>query len=679
MNRSTRLSTRLLKSFGAFRMQAVQSQFAQVPLFDQSLNEELQALERRQSFLSGAPSSARRGHEKGGPVFYSMQSQPHGQPSTYTTGQFSPLSVELSGKSSSPSPSSAVVYTDTNSNSHSPGRAAWDNRYGRHGPPTFTLPPKITRPWSVEMLMRRGEALHSALRQPQFRTAPERIAVPGGRTSTQQKYNTKSPRRAGGRSKRQGNSPNAADSSSENEEYQRRHGGSHAGSARMTAARPEDALLHEEQPLSAVAQRAAEELVAELDDYLLGEQIERAAARKSMQEERLNKLGLPLPGAVGDGGTQTDRALTRFHPDQHGIPPEREKSALDESIAKLLQRATSTTNTTPSSPRRGVQGLDSSAQTSPPRGALAREATRKVDPRDLVLDAAGYRPAAASFEAASGDTVWRRMLLEEKNPARRPPNTPSAYQLATMSSAEATPQRARAGRSHMARDELAVPSDRSKVLSTQPEFAAPIFETKHEIMRQLDRMQLANEEMLVRNKILTGGVPDVQLSSAHNALAHIAEARRVAHPAGFAAPIGGYGSVADRRESGPEHADHVMTSESDRWASAGVMQQLHTENRGFQANQAMPLRRWASDNANQVPSAVVRSTLPRHTPGGSIGGYTPNFSYAPSAGSQGYDARKKWENVRFAAGDVQPSQNVNLNDLSATASEWMQTNPQQFF
>ena len=116
----------------------VQRRFASVPLFDQALAHELAALERRST--STAPQV--------GPNSRSSQGRSGARPewNNLSSGTFRDPT-----EASSPSPAPGGVYQQQRGGAQT----------------TFRLPEKIQRPWSVEVLLHRGEAITQSQSHPQ--------------------------------------------------------------------------------------------------------------------------------------------------------------------------------------------------------------------------------------------------------------------------------------------------------------------------------------------------------------------------------------------------------------------------------------------------------------------------------------------------------------------------------
>lgn len=684
-------------------MEDVRSKFAGVPLFDQNLNAELLALERRQlaqtnhtengHVLPGGPNRffsmgdippstggvwAAHAGDGGGTLRPAQPTAVYPPGSAHGPRSHSPLSVDLSPSSSqSPAPAASRMRPDF------AGRAAAEA--------TFALPPKIMRPWSVEVLMRRGELASANLRHSQFDNDAQRPplqsrlahrrGVAKGRHGEEgaDRFMNASTRRRG----HVGNSPNAADSSSPDDEYRQGMNPERHHTA--------DSFLHSEQPLTSAVGQATTDLLEDLDDFTLNEQIERAATRRRIQEDRLGKLGLHPPGFVMGSEQQTSARDLRFEPDAHGVPSSNERSDfsnIGELLARIVGASTARTATTSISVG---SGSPLALEHSKPK-SVTRESHHSKAP--IVLDAVGYREYTTSKEAAAGDTIWRRMLVEEKHPSSRAPGAPSAYALASQSTAgSVTPRNAAA-----AARELHVTHDPSQVHSTQPG-ASNLFETKSALMRQLDQMQVANEEMLVRNKIVTStSASDLFRPNSHRALEHVAAAHRAAAVPAMAPPEGGYGGVADRlaTEERRSHADSVGNHDdsidaSHRWHIASGLDGGAGANRSHRTDLVTtPLRRWATDHSNLVPSTTHHSSLPKAKIGGAAQQGHPNFVYAPHAAESGYDARKKWSGVSFAnqqdaggynyfTGEQRKPQHLTaLEQLSQSAAEFMHPDPSAF-
>jgi hypothetical protein len=699
-------------------MDDVRTKFAGVPLFDQNLNEELLALERRQFEqqpyradqqggpqrffpIGDATGAAARGlFQAGGAAAaprHAVQ-QPTAVYPVHRNGS-SPLSVDLS-PSSSQSPAPAI------------NRAR--ELFGRPTDATFALPPKIMRPWSVEVLMRRGDMTSSNLRHSQFDADNHRAPLqsrltnrrggvrghqarggdfavnneqsnnigPAGEVRTSRRYRDAA-----------GNSPNAADNSSPDDDYRR------GALSVQHGQHPADVFFHGQEPLTTAVEQVTADMLEDLDDFTLNEQIERAATRRRIQEERLGKLGLHPPGMVVVSEQQTNARDLRFEPDSHGVPTNKNEtdfSNVNELLARIAGASASHASTgTGSSPpkQRGSEGM-------------ARHTAHSKAP--LVLDAMGYREYTTPTEAAAGDTIWRRMLMEEKNPQARPAGTPSAYSLAKQSTAGTQ-------RSHAAdigphgghTRELAVSHNPSQVHSTQPELATSMFDTKTALMRQLDQMQLSNEEMLVKNKIVSlSSASDAFRNKSHRALDHVAAAQRSQAAAlAMPAPEGGYQSVTQRLNQSSDARAPDATSDS-RWSTAALDVTLNNVGVGSGTVPSIlkdgigttPLRRWATDHSNLVPSTTHQSTLPRPRIGGAAGpGSHPNFVHAPNAVDSGYDARKKWSGVSFQTqvqdpfadggggyryygpgGDDGRKINSHLEALSESAADYMHPDPASF-
>jgi hypothetical protein len=233
------------------------------------------------------------------------------------------------------------------------------------------------------------------------------------------------------------------------------------------------------------------------------------------------------------------------------------------------------------------------------------------------------------------------------------------------------------------------------VLSTQqsPTTAPSLFETKSALMQQLDHMQLANEELLVKNKVVSSAsASDPYRNNAHRALGHVAAAQR-ASAALVPAPEGGYRSVAERLAADDATArtrHHPVADPSARWADANDLGRLGGSGGAMGSQRAdlntTPLRRWATDHANLIPSTRHQSTLPKAKLQTDAAQQLPNFVYAPTATDAGYDARKKWSGVSFTTGggdassygDRNGGMGSSLQALSQSAADYMHPDPSAF-
>lgn len=719
-------------------MDDVRTKFAGVPLFDQNLNEELLALERRQFEQQTYRADQQQG---GGPQrFFSIGDSHGGGAAAHvgaTAGAFRrtmqqptavyPSTQEGRGHRSGHSPLSVDL---SPSSSQSPAVSRGRELFGRPTDATFALPPKIMRPWSVEVLMRRGDVTSSNLRHSQFdgenqrtplqsRLTNRRGGVRGSHArshadvgnftlSNEQQYSqgaVAEEQHPTGRRPRHvaGNSPNAADNSSPDDEYRRG-----TASVHHSGPHPADSFFHGQEPLTTAVEQATADLFEDLDDFALNEQIERAATRKRIQEERLGKLGLHPPGMVVVSEQQTNGRELRFEPDTHGVPRttnDTDISNVNELLARIAGASASHAST-------GTGSSPPKHQRFEPTG---RQSNHSKAP--LVLDAVGYKDYTVPTEAAAGDTIWRRMLMEERNPQSRAAGTPSAYLLAKQSTAGIHQhphhqQRSNAAHGNPHARELAVSHDPSLVHSTQPELAPAIFDTKAALMRQLDQMQLSNEEMLVKNKIVTSSsASDAFRNNSHRALDHVAAAQR-SHAAALAMPPpeGGYQSVSHRlNQNDGDYQRADGASAESRWNNAAVDAVLNHAGIGAASSSVpssilkdgigtTPLRRWATDHSNLVPSTSHQSSLPKPRIGGvAAAGSHPNFVHAPNATDTGYDARKKWSGVSFQSqvqdpfgdgtggyryygpgGDDRRKINSHLEALSQSAADFMHPDPTAF-
>lgn len=610
--------------FGA----AVQQQFASVPLFDESLSTQLADLERRQLATSNNL-----------PVFNTTaMSYADDTSRSFSTHSYDPQQPALNGQPS----------------------------YNPNARATFSLPPKIMRPWSLDQLLQRGEHMHnnresfshakvSAMAQPYIPRGLSPSAVRVKKNKRNMTHN---------RDQRHRNSsPNQADSS--DDEY--KHGPKHASHTPMTTvpwsasegdgvspsgAPREGAFLQQAGPLSPAklgSSSSTDVFGVPMDDISLEEQIERAATRKRIQEERLRKQGLPFPSERKNDGGQTEAELTRYFPDSHGVVKEKELKGF--SAADVLATIQARASATASASQVSAGKKDFNTQTQSPNGQYG---TTKPQMHPLVLDAAGYRPFVVASEAGSQDTVWKHMLVEEQNGSTQASKSakPSAYQLAQYSSAGTVVKSALA---NTPREEAVLPNAFDRPVEAVP----ALFETKEKLLRDLDKMQLANEELLVRNRILsTAKAPDaIGSRREYEALSHISDAAARASgmvPA-MPPPSGGYSSVMEGPGADKE-------AERNRWAVANQSVRLEDA-----SNVVAPIRRWAVDQATSgVAGSSMNSSLPIGQP---LAKTYENFFVNGAGVTPGYDARKKWGHVSFGGSDTLGV--TDLHKLSSTAQDWM--------
>ena len=342
-------------------------------------------------------------------------------------------------------------------------------------------------------------------------------------------------------------------------------------------------------------------------------QIERAALRSRIQQERMKKQGKDV-GKVGlvDGGVQTDEVEDR--------------------------RATSNGNTA---------GNSTPARNS--RSPERRTVESGTQPEGYLLTPqVPYKPARPDPNADK--------KREGVDKFETPPVLPSTEAYVT---AATTAPRPDDGNSALRPDQS---------LDAVRRFSSA---ASRSLMERLDEIQLANEEVLVKNKALAGDRGQYEDEKSKGAIARVAEANRKppAAAAHVPVPIGGYGSVADRPAgqrpnqsstvsfSSPsgqyssESAGRTVGGDDDafspsRWQGAKLRNELEMLRKDT-ASSAADLRKWSTD-------------LPGST--GINGRSSLRMESTP------YNARKKWANVSFATPLEKAPGETTLNPMEELSS-----------
>lgn len=354
-----------------------------------------------------------------------------------------------------------------------------------------------------------------------------------------------------------------------------------------------------------------------LSDELLGTHIERAQARKHMQEARLGSLGIRAPGTRVEFSTQTEGQME-------------EDLVLGNTATERKVHAQNQS--------------DKGWADSPSEGLV-------------LLPQVPYREAAASENHTSSgtETVWHKMLTETK----RRENFPSAYQMPEVenpwltilgSNSSAAPSGARLS---------------TVIPGAEVRHSVPTGPPPRAMYDQLDRMQLDHEELLLRNNILKDPLPSSfggvfgaatdEEQMVRDAIAHVAAAHRDPHAheevmARFR-PTGGYGSVTDS----PSRAHTSDRSQTDRWKAA-----KHNMDRDQGASHAMvPLRRWATELPTKYVGSVSNDEV-------------ASLRTAPTSAGATWDnpAKRKWGNISFTAPDQSLPQGT-LEGISQLAKSRM--------
>jgi hypothetical protein len=603
----------------------VQRRFATVPLFDRALAHELAALEKRQTSGEAQPrllSTSARG-------------------SAEARGFNGALD---SGGGSSPSPV--------------PGRAPLPAK-PRSGGTTFRLPEKLQRPWSVEVLLNRGEAIVQSQTHPQahkfLRHEVEDPASPAGGNRHEGRY---SPARLehyhGGHDADVSPYPSARHSRSPStRSHRKKKGSGSTGTPRVQRGadvsllpnrsadmmRGGDGHSTEDEYYKPEADFAMEETIRlglvdpeshshntsgtssqlllqsgrattmpiNLDvlDETIEAQIERAAVRHRLRKDRLHAVNKRGPDEVAVIAVQTEPQLTNFVPDNLGVEKQK-KSSFGTQVGKDA--------------RTNVRGSATAASSQP-----------------LLLNPeVPYSPITLQSSLRSDATVWQKLAMHEAHP-----------ELAQASSAA---QDVRFSSSN-------VGGGRSGDLATGGPSASPLADARSKVMTQLDRIQLENEEMLIRNQMLD---PNMRLQDpneqrlAREAVAHVGAAHRVEVPKPkIGPPQGGYGSLADPHQGLPQYAGGAASWSDARednkvqdWSTSATIE---------------PLRRWSTDLASS-----------RHDPVGTILPSSRSSLKSLSSGinqSTEYNARRKWQNVSFSTAQLgQPNQQFPPNMLDTLSS-----------
>ena len=568
-------------SSGHRKLEELQNEFNAVPLFDESLSEELAVLEQRR-FSSPAR------------IFKPLGRQLDD----------SPVSV---GFSRGTTPREPPLRTPWTTNIEYPpleeppltAQPAFFGA-GRQGP-TFQLPPKIERPWSVERLLKRSGDVAEGTKVSAFRA----IAT---NANTMQSSPT-----VLADSERQGES---------HARHEKRKG------IRRVANRADDRSARE--PMSTSDRTAMREAVGTTDEKTTTDDEFLQGPKKKFLEELYGssemtvaadnlfkqKNGLFSVGVDLDVDEKTIEAQLDMAAARARIVQQR-RGDTRQSASIALQTDSIVTHHTPdlSGESPSASGSTKSARVARSHAPQSASGGAPPVPKGYVLlPSVPFNSIAQAEE--SHETVWKKMAHEQSQPDSRQRGQPSAFTLARQSSASGLVETPKGRRSSINADQL--------------------LQARNTLLTQLDQVQLSSEEVLLRNRLLnvTGNtartvpVGDDQLAGlrssklAEEAIVHVAAANMPSTPQ--VAPIGGYGSVMDPPSS--------VEQDTKRWRAA---KRINEESHPAMVK---PIRNWAAD----LPAPPIFDRTAHLRP--------PVKSSATSLEAD-YDARKKWGPVSFVLDD----------------------------
>lgn len=653
-------------------LEEVQRHFSAVPLFDRRLAEELEELENQQAHFTHTTLHGANGG--GGSRGASLGAQ--------MGRSLSPANFGLSGGgvaaalSRSPSASLAhhrhVVSTPAGAYHQAPNL----NRY--------IVPPPPKRPWSFEQLLRAGNgALAGGGGEESLDGDEAALFNTGGggdeagsrQQLHKQRHSQEEDGRRGSRTPRGRSSrgsrrkarvethyseranaairppPDGSSTSSDADEpidgvvavLRREH--AQAERERLEKERAEAAALQSTIPGTGGdgADDPTEKILEmKMDQETVDIHIEKAAMRRSMQKERLQRLGENPPGTRVEGGCQTDDTLL--------VPG----SALAAVASSVSSAATTTTRSASTS---GLTISEAPAfgnsRAPPPQPVGDRHPSNKTPPTGFLLyPAVSYTPASA----APVSHGWSNSNNNSNNATMVAPESFQQRRLDELARAYGPPSESSAATSGPT-------VQQQQQQQQQPQQYA--FATPNSVLDRIDQIQLANEELLVRNRVLDK--PSV-LTPEENAfraqvMNHVGAANKPPVKAQINAPLGGYGSFSDGTHDVGGAGGGFGTSfggagggglsDADaRWRVA----RSRNENQGVSdVSTNEPLRKWASGSLlNSSPTSTIR--------------YTPSKS---SLRHESYNARKKWANVSFALPQDTASSGF-LENLSGSAKSMMQ-------
>lgn len=558
------------------------------------------------------------------------------------------------------------------------------------------IPPPVPRPWSVERLLKIGETLHSS---PKGRHVTSSLSkdyasqLTALRPLPEDTYwqNDKVPTRRRTASRRRQPRAEAHAPATDDEHDYRFNGAYYAAQGGMHGHTDSSIRGYDRDELVALdgedsdrgssifefptaVPRAKIKHTKEIAPSLMDAHIERASARKALQETRLRAMGIQAPGSRVEISTQADDGTERISL-WSGKP------------------------------------LDSAAEVSKHIAAQAANAHRTffdaagdglvLEPQLPIRRRKQFEPVTSS----NTDTVWQRVLHEEKQlydgrgdaeaaSSEKPtsygipassleapcqpyvPRVPNSWLSIVESTSNAEgfrPNSLKNGLSNMALPASnRAPDHTSEANAAALSHLAPA--ASDSILRKIDQMQLANEEMLVRNKVIRDPLPssaggafsfnkntglvaqDPEEALTRAAISHVAAA--YGDPASQEAalsrfrPVGGYGSVTD-----PNF--RPSNSEGDRWASARHQNERHH----LLTTEAEPLRAWATN----LPTNYLGSLVDN---GPSINVTKPSARGRP-VNQYENSAKRKWGDVTFAVPNQHTIPPGTIERLSAKARESM--------
>ena len=564
--------------------------------------------------------------------------------------------------------------------SHPSGNIPQSGALPRRGPTlsSYELPPKIQRPLSVHKWLQRDA---NPVRPP--------VEDPAGLVSTpRQPLQTRSKRHTGGKKERtssiskSGTDPivdagyESSDSNHEGRLAPRRSGSGGAGHMFGGRARRkdsstkgssmkeqgssnfiEDIVNHrrDEDDLSEIqeiARNAASPPVRTVNltvhDDVMNVQIERAAARRAIQKARLTKIGVKPPGERVDGGAQTeDSQFSGFSKSVPGAIMIPMPSVQAAKIHVVVPEA--------NQPKMlNVPKVHHPSNKTPPTSLLLHPAT----PYQYTV------PVASVLRPPTSTTVWQQLMNDEDSPKKDGKQGPNKVLQQWWGGSNPT--------STPAQDvPLRQPeSNGSRTLIAHNDVAATtnLFSTKKSLLDQLDQMQLANEEMLVRNKLLNTTTANLardvpvaekimEEQQTLQALHHVASVHKLPPQGIISAPLGGYGSILDGPANNNGGLDiPMMSMPQQRWQVA------HQRNVdvGQLASQWEPIRKWSTE----LPPPPSYDRLSTIRP-------SSHKSSLKLLNDGEYNAKRKWTNVSFSVPTNTPPPGT-LESFSESARSFLQ-------